>query len=398
VALGDSFAVSNWFTVVFAWSNKNTAGVGPLTVWSSAASGPRQVSNASLAPWVAAASDGSAILYLDNVDSSGATGDLYVAAGDGSSPEKLLSGLGGLSTSGCATLLGFAGSTAIAAHCDGTSTSVTISAFAEPGWTRTDLVTGAADAWVTDPSNTMLLTATSAGTIVVPLAGGTPTVIDATGGTAQFIANGADAIYGTSSNALRRSPVSSPMPVTLVASGVTRLDALSGDGNHAMYYSKMDPVHLVSDLYLTSAMTPGTPVTLSSSETAGVFGDAFTTDSSHALYFTSVDTMTQTGTLNAIPVAGGSPAALSTSAAEVWAGVGSRVVFGDNYMWTGSRGHVDVRTVDTAGTAAPTLIVNQADSEIFLSPARDQVVYTWSLDASSRAGIYVVALPTGSGS
>src|SRR3954470_12808872 len=36
VTLGNSFAVSVWGKVVFAWSNKNAAGVGPLTVWTSA--------------------------------------------------------------------------------------------------------------------------------------------------------------------------------------------------------------------------------------------------------------------------------------------------------------------------------------------------------------------------
>ena len=45
-------------------------------------------------------------------------------------------------------------------------------------------------------------------------------------------------------------------------------------------------------------------------------------------------------------------------------------MFGDRYTWTGLRGHVDIRAADTATSAEPTLIVEQADSEMFLSPAR----------------------------
>jgi hypothetical protein len=393
VALGDSFAVSVWGRVVFAWSNKNAAGVGQLTVWSST-NMPRVVASASLAPWVAASADGSSILFLDNVDAAGQGGDLVAAAGDGSSPHTILPALTGLSTNGCQALLGFAGVYALAAHCAGRATSPTLSSFAMPAWTRADLIADAVDAWSTDPAGTLLLTATSAGTMVVPLGGGLPTIVDPTGSTGQLTANGADAIYGTSTGALCRSPVVSPSRVTLVASGVAGLNALSPDGASALFYSKLDPVHLVSDLYLASALVPGTPVTLSAAETAGVFGDAFTSDSSHALYSTGVDTSTQLATLNALAVGGGVPRVLSQSAAEVWATLGGRVVFGDHYMWTGSRGHVDVRTVDTTGGADPVLIVSQADSELFLSPARDQVVYTWSLDASARAGIWVAQLPT----
>src|SRR5262245_13167983 len=49
VPLGNSFAISVWGKTVFAWSNKNDAAVGTLTVWTSDG-GPRPVSSSSLAP------------------------------------------------------------------------------------------------------------------------------------------------------------------------------------------------------------------------------------------------------------------------------------------------------------------------------------------------------------
>src|SRR5580704_6543181 len=96
VALGDSFAVSVWGKTVFVWSHKNEAAVGPLTVWTSDG-GPRSVSASSLAPWVAATMDGSRVLYLDNVDAGGQTGDLVAAGESGASPRPILTGLTGLS-------------------------------------------------------------------------------------------------------------------------------------------------------------------------------------------------------------------------------------------------------------------------------------------------------------
>jgi hypothetical protein len=305
----------------------------------------------------------------------------------------LLPALTGLSDDGCRALLGFAGSYALAAHCEGTATQATISSFATATWSRADLATGAAEDWSTDPAGTMLLTATSAGTIVVPIAGGSPVTIDPAGGTGVLVAKGQSAIYGTSAHALRRSPLSAPSPATLVGSGVTGMYGVSPDEKSVLYYSQMDPVHLVSDLYLTSAAAPDTPVTLSATQTGGVFGDAFTTDGSHVLYSTEVDTTTQTTTLNVIATGDRTGRVLAHGVWVTWAAAAAKVVFSDHYAWTGSRGHADVRTVDTSTSAAPALIVNQADAEIMMSPARDQVVYTWSLEDSPRAGMYVAPVP-----
>jgi Tol biopolymer transport system component len=208
-----------------------------------------------------------------------------------------------------------------------------------------------------------------------------------------FVADGESAIYGASLNELRRSPVGSPLPMTLVGNGVGGLYGVSPDESFVLFYGSMDATHLVSDMYLSSALTPTTPVTLSAEATAGVRGDAFTSDGSHVLYFTDIEPTTQTGTLNAFALASQAPKVLAGDVSQTWAATGSKIVFNDHYAWTGRRVHADVRTVDAAGNTEPELIVAQADSEVFLSPARDKIVYTWSLDDGPRAGIYVVDIP-----
>lgn len=390
VALGNSFAISVWGKTVFAWSNKNDASVGALTIWSSEA-GPHAVSKASLAPWVAASMDGKNVLFTDHVDATGQKGDLVATGPSGENAKVIQSGLTGLNNDGCHALLGFAGNYAIAASCTGGAKRATMSSFAMPAFTRTELVTDASNDWTTDAAGTMLLTATGAGTVVVPLAGGTPTVIDAAGGTGVF-ADDKTVLYGAS-DSLRRSDVKAPAPTTLVSGGVGGLYGVSPDGKYVIYYKNMDYTHLVSDMYLTSATTAGAPMTLSSTQTAGVFGNAFTTDASHLLYSTEVNSEMQTSTLNALTLGTDKSAVLAKDVWVTWAGTGSKVVFSDHYAWTGDRGHADVRVVDTAKGGEPILIVNQADAEIMLSPGLDQIVYTWSLEDSPRAGLYVATIP-----
>jgi hypothetical protein len=187
--------------------------------------------------------------------------------------------------------------------------------------------------------------------------------------------------------------VGSPSPTTLVGSGVTGLHGISPDGAHALYYSRMDAQTLVSDLYLTSTTTPGATTTLSSAESAGVFGDAFTADGSHVLYGTDVDTSTQTMTLDALSVGGGSPVALTTTGWVIWAATGAKVVFADHYAWSGTGPHADVRVVDTSKGEVATLVQSQADPDIFLSPAHDQVAYTYSLESGPQMGLYLADIP-----
>jgi hypothetical protein len=393
VALSDSFAISVWFDEVFVWPSKNDAGVGPLTVWTSQ-SGAHAVSQASLAPWVAASADGHTILYVDQADASGQTGNVVGAASDGSGATVLVSAVGSLQSSACSALMGFAGTYALVAHCDGGASKATISSFALPSWQRADLATGAVDYWSTDPKGTMLLTGTAAGSVVVPMGGGTQTVIDPAGTGGTLISDGQSVIYGTSSDALRRSPVTEPKPTTLVVGGFAGMWALSPDEKWLLYYQNLDTQHFVSDLFLASTSTAGAATALSTAQNARIWGDAFTSDASHALYFTDIDPTSNVGTLHAMDLGGSkTQVVVGQNTAIGMAGLGGKVIYNDNYTWNGTRGHADVRVVDLSGGAAPVLIVNQADSEISMSPGLDSVIYTWSLDDGPRAGLWVAPVP-----
>jgi len=154
-ALGSQFWVTVVGQVVFAWSNVSAADVGALTIWSSA-HGAHSIAPSSFGILGASSSDGSQVLYLANVDSQGQTGDVYVANSDGSGASSLLQGQ---QLTGCFPQLGFAGSYAIASHCDvarGTGPSATISSFQSPGWNRADLMTSAENTWSADAAGTII--------------------------------------------------------------------------------------------------------------------------------------------------------------------------------------------------------------------------------------------------
>ena len=52
-----------------------------------------------------------------------------------------------------------------------------------------------------------------------------------------------------------------------------------------------------------------------------------------------------------------------------------------------------MKAVDLAAGATPTLVVSQADAVIDMSPAGDQVIYSWSVQPGALAGIYATPVP-----
>lgn len=55
-------------------------------------------------------------------------------------------------------------------------------------------------------------------------------------------------------------------------------------------------------------------------------------------------------------------------------------------------GGYDLFTTDTSKAGAPTLLVSVADQAFFLTPAKDQVIYTWSYLSGAMAGLYALPL------
>jgi len=391
VALGSKFWVTVVGQVVFAWSNVTSANVGALTVWSSS-KGPHAIAPASFGILGASSSDGSQILYVANVDAGGDTGDVYVSGTDGSSATKLL---GGQQLGGCYPQLGFVGSYAVASHCDvarGAGPSTTMSSFKSPGWARIDLVTDAENQWSADTAGTMILVSTGGGILTVPVGGGAPKTIDSTGFLGQLIAGGKTAIYSTTSGVLRSSPTATPSPMTL-ASSVGGFYDVSPDQSKVLYYANSSSAG--TDAYLAAATTPGSGHALTTATDVVVNGDAFTADSTYALYSTSMDMCTGASAFSAFSVSGSAAVVLGHSVWGDWAATGAKVIFNDNYTATGGPrfGRADLESVNLATGSTPSRIVAGADAVVDLTPARDQIIYSWSLVPGALAGLYVTPVP-----
>ena len=332
VALGSKFWVTVVGQVVFAWSNVTAANVGALTIWSSA-HGAHLISSASFGILGASSADGSQILYVSNVDAGGATGDVYLSDADGTGATALLQGQ---QLGGCFPQLGFAGAYAVASHCDvarGTGPSSTVSSFHSPSWTRTDLATGAENTWSADAAGTMVLVSAGNGVLVVPIGGGAGTMIDPEGFLAQLIAGGQTAVYSTTGGQLRSSPTTAPSPLTL-ATSFGGFYSVSPDQTRVLYY--VNSTSSGTDVYLASTLSAGTSRALSTATTGTVNGDAFTADSTYALYSSGQDVCTGASAFSAYSVSGTAPVALGHNVWGDWGATGSKVIFNDNYVATGA--------------------------------------------------------------
>jgi hypothetical protein len=156
----------------------------------------------------------------------------------------------------------------------------------------------------------------------------------------------------------------------------------------------------LTDMYLVST-TPGgadggNPVTTLDSMTDGAnFGDAFTVDSTHAIFYTTVN-MSGTGNLMSLalpPAAAAKP--VTATGWEGFATKAAKVVYSDNWsMVMGSlQGYADIHSVDLAGTAAPSTVVTSADANFFVTTDRSTILYSWHACPGAAEGIYSIAAP-----
>jgi hypothetical protein len=190
-------------------------------------------------------------------------------------------------------------------------------------------------------AGTMVLVSTGSGVLVVPIGGGASKTIDTAGFMGQVVAGGAAAVYSTTAGTLRRSSTTAPSPTTL-ASSFGGFYAISPAQSTVLYYQNDSATG--TDLFLASAVTLGTPRTVSAVMNGVVNGDAFTADSTYALG-------------------------------------GLRF------------GRADIESVDLAVGTTPTRVVSQADAVLDLSPAGDQMIYSWTVTPGPLAGIYVTPVP-----
>ena len=423
--------------VVLVWAGFNfISGVGSLSEWT-AAGGMHTLSMASVpgnvqvtpfgtslttdptqpALSVGVSADSAYVLFLDNATPQGnGTADVYEAPTSTGVKAKVIAGV---SIAFAYPSLGFAGGPpsqmfgVVSASTAGLQYG--IHTFSVPSWTPAQSVpTTSTWRWSADNAGTKLLAFPSptgadggtGGAVVFPLEpdAGSATTIDPTGTFGVMTADGNDVIYGTTAGGLMRSPVASPSPTALVAAPASPIAAVLGlspsDGT-VLFFEQIGNNQGATDLYAASAVASGPIDTLSSAATAALLspGDSFTTDSTHAIYWTGYTppnppfmTGPPTGTLTASATAagdGGAPVTLGAAAVMGWATKGAKVVFDDNLAAAGT---ADIEAIDLATGAMPTKLVPQASPYFFLSPARDLVVYSWSV-SPTLAGVYAMPAP-----
>ncbi|MBI2395107.1 MAG: hypothetical protein HYV09_36390 [Deltaproteobacteria bacterium] len=398
--------------VVFVWSGIDSYGFGTLRAWT-ATGGAKIVATKSLAPsttnagarQVAAAStDGAWIAFTDGGTSGiwSRYADFKVASADGTAVKTVFTQyivFDGIYDyeDWCAPKLGWVGTRFVTTHCPGSGTvSLSASSLDPAAGTATTLGTNLGTYWTTNETGTIVSLLTNYSSI----SGGTLRVVAPTGGAATTIDTGVAAwaltrdgsaiVYQTMVNALKRSPTASPAPTTLVTSGVvTLLSAPSDDDKFILYSSRTAAPY---DVRLASATTAGTGTVLHATANAAIYGDAFSADSKHALYFASV-VSPDVGTFTAHPVAGGSVISLGSSAWIAFATSGGKLVWNDDHVGTTTSGRATIRTRDMSSlTGTVTTIASGADRAFALSTAKDRVVYTLS-GSSLTNGLWVAPIP-----
>jgi hypothetical protein len=381
--------------VVLYWTALDMKEVGTLSSWTKA-HGSQTISTSAIASFgtYAVSADGSNVLYFDGIDETTLAGTVTVASTATGAKTALLPSV---SVTGCFGQLAFGGTTAIVSHCTapdgGAGPSTAISSFTGPSWAQVTVAENVRQAFTVDDAGAQVLVTGAASLAAYPVGGGAAKVIDTVAGVGAFSADGTSVAYTTPTSELKRSEIATPAPIKL-ASGLAGLLGLSPDANWALAYLTRDPNTGNSDLYLASAATPGAPTTLASMVSATVLGDAFTADSSHALFYANFDTSTLLGTFSSVSTSGGATTAYSQTASISYATSGAKALYNDNYNPNvGLLGTADIHAVDTSKSAAPTLLVSQADMYFYPTAAKDRIVYSWSYDMGPSSGVWVLGVP-----
>jgi hypothetical protein len=192
---------------VFLWTDpdQNTY-VSPLSIWTSAA-GLQALATSSLDGQATISSDGAYILYANNVNVAGDTGDIVLAKSDGTAKVTLAQGVS--VTGDCSVFFRFvSGDHVVGSYCtaaDAAAGLATVSSFTVPAGTKTDLVYGANSAWGTDGTGTNVFVVVNGTGEVVPVAGGPATPIDTSVSSGTLTSDGSAALYRTTTGALKRS-------------------------------------------------------------------------------------------------------------------------------------------------------------------------------------------------
>ncbi|HET6284113.1 MAG TPA: hypothetical protein VFH73_24360 [Polyangia bacterium] len=351
---------------------------------------------------VAVSSDGEYVLFFDGIGRDDVS--LFAARTDGSARARLdyIRFPNPFDPNGCPGFkMGFSGAYAIAAYCQRPASGdlpqkIQVASWQVPTkaatWTRALQVPESMEVWAeyaADRDATQVLVRTMNGLQVYPIAGGVPTTVDARGAFGAFTSDGKNVIYTTEDKQLRRSPVSSPLPFTLLDRGAEILQAVSPDEKAALVSSGSENA---ATLLLASTTKAGAPL-FEASGPAHSSDAFFTADSKYAVYSVSEKNLlgqVVSPHLEAIPATGaGAPMAVTAGIEPQWvrpAG-GARL---DLEAWRD--GSFSVWTADLSKDATAAPLVSDV-GEAFPTAANDQIVYRWHLRPGPLAGLWVTPVP-----
>ncbi|HEX3346200.1 MAG TPA: hypothetical protein VHS09_16570, partial [Polyangiaceae bacterium] len=378
--------------------------IAPISAWTSP-SGTSVISKSAVAVdsyyyTYDASKDGKYVAYFATSGNGLAT--LTVATIDGKTQTPLVPNIDLTDQSCFPPAVQFVNDTVIAQYCttpvadDAGVTppeTATIAAFTSPTFTAVTIgttFTPSAGPVTVDPTGTqaLLVDPTSSALTLFPLAGGTATVVDTTGVGGLFTASG-DILYTTSTGTVVRYAASSATKTTLT-SGLAGVFDVSPDGNWMQAASKQNPSTGLTDLFLASATTPGTATNVVKTETASAAG--FSADSKYSLFGTNfpMDFGAVTYDLEASKTSGGAPTKVLSAAAGALYTTGSKLVINTNQ--SKSTGAADIVEVDLSSTAMPTVLVSQADPNLFMTSTK-AVVYSWYCNENGMAGVWTLTAP-----
>jgi hypothetical protein len=351
--------------------------------------------------------DGAYVAYFGF---NGGNATLKISTIDGISQGVLAANID-LSNQGCYPVVQFVGNTLVAYYCLATpvpdsgvaagaltiaSFAVTSSNFASITQTTiANLPAPAQSSYLSpdpvSPDGTKLLVPTPSGLALYPVAGGSPTIIDANGAGGGFTPAG-NVVYGTAAGALLLySGADAGAPLSLDSSGVPYLLSLSPDGKWIQTAHNVDSATNHVDIWLASATTPASLTQVWTQTNASAFG--FSADSKYETFATNVPTTFGINTFDfyASPVSGGTPTKILSSAGTLAFTTGSKLVSNANVDRT--TGSADIEAIDLANPGTATMLVAQADPNFFYAGGPNKVVYTWYCAPNSTAGIWTVAAP-----
>lgn len=432
--------IGNSGNVVYIFDDVATASAtqapkSPLAIWTSAG-GFKRLSMNSMTGLVAASTDGSAVLYLDNIASAakGVSGDLYGApTGSAGSPVALETNIvtNQTATGTCfpRAEFGGTGSSTLAAafHCEAAGDAGTTSGFLTT-WTfdsGTGAFTQAGE--ITGLNGTQPnLSLDTAGDRVFTVDGsqngvaypltagvfGTAVQIDTKVFYGFLVPDGSRVIYGSvpgtdgGTNAvLSTASSTTPTPTQLVVNNFIGMlsppTSLSPDTNWLFTFSATSSSTGFSDMWLANTTTPssnGSASKLSAATEGTLFAAGYTADSKYALWYDPVPTSGAAAGVGPLGVTNVSSKMTTTLAPQVWndfALGGSKIAYNDNAAGGANQltGTGDIEVVDLAVTMTPTKLVSTADVNFYVSPDNTKAIYTYYVPGSSVSGLYAVAIP-----